>query len=165
VGYVQVLGHNCKGKKSALKIFKKDLGEAVREGDAPLGMKKHMEDVEAYPNPKRGGSEEHHLATNKNSKSTANGGPWTPIYKDIFGKAGLDIDKGAENLVDVIGHQGPHPKEYHEYVFDKLSGATEGLKGGTQAYKDAVTKALGDLKTEATTSGSQVNKWITKKQK
>ncbi|HKK74566.1 MAG TPA: polymorphic toxin-type HINT domain-containing protein [Saprospiraceae bacterium] len=105
----------------------------------------------------------HHLATNKNKKSTVRGGPWTPRFEKIFNNAGLDINRGTENLVPVPGHKGPHPEEYHTYVYDALLSATQGLKGGTKEYRNAVTQTLAKIKKEATTSGSQVNKWLTKK--
>lgn len=105
----------------------------------------------------------HHICTNKNCISTASGGPWTPQFKEIFDGAGLDINKSLDNLVNVPGHKGPHPQVYHEYVYKQLDDATSGLSKGTQAYTDAVKAALAKLKIEATTPGSQVNNWLTKK--
>lgn len=106
----------------------------------------------------------HHIATNKNSISTASGGPWTPKFKEFFDNAGLDINKGPENLTKVVNHKGPHPEVYHQYVFDQLTSATRGLKIGTVAYKNAVNNTLTRIGQEAQTQGSQVNKWLTKQE-
>jgi len=108
-------------------------------------------------------SADHHIATNKNNVSTARGGPWTPRFKTFFDKAGLDINKGSENLVNVINHKGPHPEAYHQLVFDRLTTATQGLKANTAAYKTAVTNTLQAIGTEAQQVGSTVNKLLTKK--
>jgi hypothetical protein len=72
-------------------------------------------------------NDKHHIATNKNNKSTARGGPWTPKFKVFFENAGLDINKASQNLVDVTDHYGPHPEEYHQYIYDELFTATQGL--------------------------------------
>lgn len=106
---------------------------------------------------------DHHLATNKNSISTARGGPWTPRFQKFFEGAGLDINSAKENLVSVIDHAGPHPEAYHQYVFDRLSTATQGLKPSTAAYRDAVVATLEDIAKKAKTPGTQVSKWLTKK--
>jgi hypothetical protein len=106
-------------------------------------------------------SADHHIATNKNSISTARGGPWTPRFEPFFKKAGLDINKGSENIVNVIGHYGPHPEAYHNLVFERLTKATAGIKANTAAYKTAVTNTLQTIGQEAQTAGSAVNKLIT----
>lgn len=103
----------------------------------------------------------HHICTDKNCISAVSGGPWTPKFKEFFEGAGLDISKSSDNLVGVSGHKGPHPQEYHEYVYKQLSEATVGLTQGTAAYTTAVKGTLNNLKTEATTVGSQVNNWLT----
>ncbi|QRK07433.1 AHH domain-containing protein [Archangium violaceum] len=54
----------------------------------------------------------HHLCTNKNDKSESNGGPWTPVFEELFEKAGMSLND-PENIVYLRGHKGPHPKEYH----------------------------------------------------
>jgi hypothetical protein len=107
-------------------------------------------------------SHRHHIATNKNLISTVRGGPWTPRFKAIFENAGLDIDKGPENIVDIINHKGPHPQEYHELVFSRLRKATIGLKPQTDAYKSAVVNTLQEIGKEAQTLNTQVNKLLTK---
>jgi len=57
----------------------------------------------------RGRSQGHHLATDKNEVSAAREGPWTPVFRRIFKKAGMEL-KDPENIVDVAGHKGPHPQ-------------------------------------------------------
>lgn len=49
----------------------------------------------------------HHVCTNKNCTSTANGGPWTPRFQEFFDNAGLNINAEI-NKIAVPGHQGPH---------------------------------------------------------
>ncbi|NMO18489.1 AHH domain-containing protein [Pyxidicoccus fallax] len=108
----------------------------------------------------RGGrSEDHHLATNKNSVSTARGGPWTPRFKRIFKKAGMELED-TENIVPVGDHKGPHPQEYHEMVFRRLESATARCRTVDECRK-VLTKALQQLAKEATTEGTDINKLLT----
>ena len=90
----------------------------------------------------------HHLATNKNFISTARGGPWSPRFEAMFKKAGMSLDNDA-NKIAVPGHRGPHPQAYHEAVFRRLSGATEGLSGN--AHGAAFRAELGAIRNEAAT--------------
>ncbi|MBA1429206.1 two-partner secretion domain-containing protein [Pseudomonas orientalis] len=104
----------------------------------------------------------HHICTNK-CTSGANGQiAWTKEYQQFFDGADLNINRATENLVAVPGHRGPHPIEYHQYVFGSLEQATRGLAPGTPAYKSAVTKTLEGIKSEAVIVGSEVNKWLTR---
>jgi len=105
----------------------------------------------------------HHICTNKNCLSVARGGPWTPKFEKYFDGAGLNINSAVENLVALPGHKGPHPKEYHSYVEKKLADAVTGIKPNTIEYRNAVVATLSKIKFEALTTGSQVNKWLTKK--
>ncbi|HEY4197938.1 MAG TPA: AHH domain-containing protein, partial [Mucilaginibacter sp.] len=104
----------------------------------------------------------HHIATNKNTISAASGGPWTPRFEPFFKNAGLDMNKGAENLVEVINHAGPHPEAYHQLVFDRLTAATIGLPTNSSIYTAAVSQTLQAIGKEAQTIGSQVNILLTK---
>jgi RHS repeat-associated protein len=103
----------------------------------------------------------HHICTNKNCISAVTGGPWTPKFKEIFEKAGIKLND-AINKIAIPGHKGPHPQEYHEYVYDQLISATSGLKANSSGYTKAVSDTLGRISVEATTAGSQINKWLTK---
>jgi hypothetical protein len=42
------------------------------------------------------------MATNKNFMSTARGGPWSPKFKALFDKAGIDLDEAKKGsaLID-----------------------------------------------------------------
>jgi RHS repeat-associated protein len=99
----------------------------------------------------------HHLMTNKNWVSTLRGGPWSPRFRDIAGKAGMTLEDVA-NKVAVPGHVGPHPEAYHQAVFDRLTTATRGLSGN--AYGAAFRAELGAIKSEAATVGSHLNKLL-----
>jgi len=59
-------------------------------------------------------------ATLRNEKSTARWGPWTPRFKELFKKAGMEL-KDPEN-------KGPHPERYHPWVFDELEAATRSCR-------------------------------------
>ena len=99
----------------------------------------------------------HHIATDKNRKSTARGGPWTPRLEEFFEGAGMDISKDLDNLVRIPGHKGPHPEEYHQFVFDALNNATRGLEKGGGDYIEAVQQTLREIAEDATTQGSYLN--------
>jgi hypothetical protein len=77
----------------------------------------------------------HHIATNK-SKA------WTKEFEAIFAKAGLTLDDAA-NLLPLPGHKGPHPQEYHMYIWLRLTAATDGLSG--EAYERALRNELSAL--------------------
>ena len=69
-------------------------------------------------------TQKHHIATNKN---WIQGKKWSSNFKELFDRGGLDLDD-AINKVDLPGHQGPHSQGYHQWVYDRLSAATRGLK-------------------------------------
>ena len=62
------------------------------------------------------GSDAHHIATNKHASL------WTPIFKPMFEKFGLNIKNAPENQVYVSNllHNSRHPSEYHQWVYDHL---------------------------------------------
>ena len=105
-------------------------------------------------------AEEHHLATDKNSVSTARGGPWTPRFKRIFKKAGMELED-TENIVSVEGHKGPHPQRYHERVYSRLEEATKGCRKMAEC-REALVNELRRLAKEAATKGSGLNKLLTR---
>lgn len=98
----------------------------------------------------------HHIATNQNYVSTARGGPWSPFFEDIFKRAGMSLDDEA-NLVEVAGHQGPHPEEYHRLVYRRLSEATNRFAPGSPEYRSALVTELGRLAKEIGTPGTRLN--------
>ena len=101
----------------------------------------------------------HHIFTDKNCIS---GSRWTLVFQPIFDAAGIDISKSSLNLVAVEGHYGPHPEEYHVYVYTLLIAAIQGLKPGSPEYKAAVTAVLLKLQVEYATPGTYANSLITR---
>jgi hypothetical protein len=61
----------------------------------------------------------HHIATDKHKV-------WTPKFKEIFSKGGLDL-KDEANLLPLDGHVGRHTNTYHQRVYDRLQRAIRGL--------------------------------------
>ncbi|HEX8441126.1 AHH domain-containing protein, partial [Archangium sp.] len=109
---------------------------------------------------KKEGYEWHHLATNKNDTSSARGGPWTPLFGQLFAKAGMTLDDPA-NRVYLKGHRGPHPEEYHAAVHDRLQVAlrdctTVALCG------NKLREALAELTDKLCTPNSYLNRLLTK---
>ncbi|GHH01059.1 AHH domain-containing protein [Comamonas sp. JC664] len=104
-------------------------------------------------------TEKHHIATNKNDVSTLRGGPWTPGFRRIFKRAGMEL-KDPENIVQLKGHRGPHPQAYHELVFERLQGATAGCRH-VAACRKALTRELDQLAKEAVTRGTEINRLLT----
>jgi len=102
----------------------------------------------------------HHIASDKFSTSTNNGGPWTPRYQEIFDRAGMSLDDAA-NQVRVPGHKGPHPREYHEEVYERLDEATSTCKS-IERCRDALTKILGVLAREISKQGTKLNRLVTR---
>jgi len=102
----------------------------------------------------------HHLATDKNERSAARGGPWTPEFRRLFRKAGMEL-KDSENIVKVRGHKGPHPQEYHQAVFDRLRDATMTCRT-VAACRKALTDELRQLATEVSTEGTELHRLVTR---
>jgi hypothetical protein len=102
----------------------------------------------------------HHLATNKNKVSNAQGGPWTPVFEEIFARAGMALD-ASENLVYLKAHQGPHPEEYHEEVHQRLQRALGQCRTTTQCRSNLV-EALRSLADEVCTNGSRLHRLLTR---
>ena len=110
---------------------------------------------------RRGPPQRHHLATIRNEKSSNNGGPWTPLFRKLFKKGCMEL-KDPENIVIIKGHRGPHPREYHELVYERLNEATLGCRS-VQACRTALTGQLRLLAEEAVTRGTEINKLLTQK--
>ncbi len=101
---------------------------------------------------------EHHIATSRNWVSSIRGGPWSKRFEELFRKVGLTLDDVA-NRVRIPGHKGPHPEEYHEEIFDRLSESIVG-KEGLEARK-AFLQELDTLATECATPGTKLNRLLT----
>ena len=111
---------------------------------------------------KKDGHQWHHLATNKNDTSTAQGGPWTPVFEEIFAKAGMNLD-APENRVYIKGHKGPHPEDYHEEVYQRLQRAL-GQCRTTKQCRSNLVKALEALADEVCSTGSRLHRLATRLQ-
>lgn len=145
----------------AIKLQLQMMGAAEAAFGDPLATL--TDDGEVIPGPPiiiGGRAPLHHIATDKNVVSKLRGGPWTPRFEAIFRRAGLSL-KDAVNKVRVAGHSGPHPEAYHRAVFDRLLSATNGLRGGTDAYRQAVIRELEKIGKEAATRGTSLNKLLT----
>ena len=104
--------------------------------------------------------EVHHICTDKNSVSDASGGPWTPVFEDIFRRAGMTLDD-PENQVRIQGHQGPHPREYHLEVYRRIQYAMQGC-GGSAQCRAALIDELARIAHDLTTAGTPLWKLVTK---
>ncbi|HEX5748054.1 MAG TPA: AHH domain-containing protein [Archangium sp.] len=103
----------------------------------------------------------HHLATDKNDISTVYGGPWTPLFKSLFARAGMNLD-AKENLVYLAGHKGPHPEDYHVEIYERLKTAL-GQCRTRERCRDALIRALEELAQEVCTPGSRLYRLATRK--
>ncbi|MCK8503628.1 AHH domain-containing protein [Myxococcus fulvus] len=106
-----------------------------------------------------GRSERHHIATNKNDVSTVRGGPWSPRFRELFQRAGMKL-KDPENIVEVVGHKGPHPERYHRFVMDRLEDALGSCRRVVDC-RQALTNELRILGKEAQTPGTLLHKLLT----
>jgi hypothetical protein len=104
----------------------------------------------------------HHLATNKNDVSERSGGPWTPLFKRIFARAGMNLD-AAENLVYLKGHKGPHSVAYHSEVHRRLEDALGDCRTVAQCG-GRLLEGLKDLANDVCTPGSRLHRLVTNTQ-
>ncbi|QRK09904.1 AHH domain-containing protein [Archangium violaceum] len=110
---------------------------------------------------KKSDNHAHHLCTNKNDTSEISGGPWTPRFEELFGLAGMSLNDPA-NIIYLRDHKGPHPKEYHQEIFDRLEDAL-GICRNQAECRDRLVRALDELAGEVCTPGSKLNKLATRK--
>ncbi|NOK23840.1 AHH domain-containing protein, partial [Corallococcus carmarthensis] len=101
----------------------------------------------------------HHIATNKWWEATHQGGPWSPRFQELFDRAGMSLDDEV-NTVRVRGHQGPHPREYHEEVYERLNKAL-GRCRSIQKCSEALVEELQSLGAEISTQNSRLNLLVT----
>jgi len=104
-------------------------------------------------------TENHHIGTIANKKSTLRGGPWTPRLEDLFARAGMRL-KDRENIVPIQGHKGPHPQRYHDIVFERLREAL-GDCSSIAECRPKLTRALDRLAQEIATPGTELNRLVT----
>ncbi|MCP3169277.1 AHH domain-containing protein [Myxococcus sp. QH3KD-4-1] len=103
---------------------------------------------------------EHHIATNKWWDSFNNDGPWSPKFQRLFDRAGMSLND-AVNRVRVPDHKGPHPVEYHREIFRRLQDAMRHCRR-IQQCRESLTAELTDLAREISTSGTKLNKLVTR---
>lgn len=104
--------------------------------------------------------EVHHICTNKNEVSDKTGGPWTPLFEALFKRAALSMEHVA-NKVRIKGHQGPHPREYHEAVLSRITDRMRGCRG-TEQCRAALTEELRKIAQSISTPGSDLRTLLTK---
>jgi RHS repeat-associated protein len=110
-------------------------GALVAGNGAVLALRNGNALLESASKPQK-----HHIATDKNDSAR---GQWTRKFRPMFEKAGIDISTSEDNLVSLTNHKGPHPEEYHEWVFRRLEGAVKGLEG--KNYTIALQTELRDI--------------------
>jgi A nuclease family of the HNH/ENDO VII superfamily with conserved AHH len=58
----------------------------------------------------------HHIMTDKNWVA---GAQWSQRFQNLLNRVGMQLSDAA-NQVLVWDHVGPHPQEYHQYVWDRI---------------------------------------------
>jgi hypothetical protein len=101
-------------------------------------------------------AQEHHIVT-----TYEGAGIDAEVSRGILLDAAIDLDD-EPNLVDVPGHYGPHPAEYHSFVRQTLEEAIEDLPVGSDSYRDAVKSALAELKNMLTDPLNPVTRRISR---
>jgi hypothetical protein len=104
-------------------------------------------------------TEKHHMATIANKKSTLRGGPWTPLFEELFARAGMRL-KDRRNIVPIQGHKGPHPQRYHDIVFRRLQRALGDCSSIAECQARLVP-ALDELAKQISTPGTELNRLVT----
>jgi hypothetical protein len=101
----------------------------------------------------------HHLATDKNSISDVRGGPWTPLFQDIFAQAGMSLEDAA-NKVYLLGHAGPHPEAYHKEIFRRLNEVAQNCHT-RDACRASLKRKLHRIADVVCAPGSKLNRLAT----
>lgn len=83
-----------------------------------------------------------------------------PRFKEIFDKAGHDLDDDINNI-GVVGHKGPHPEEYHLAVYRRLVEAVRGKEG--EGYKKAFKDEMERLREDVIDPEHRLNKLLCKR--
>ncbi len=107
-----------------------DAGKAIdKASDASDAIKTTNKASSTKPN------QVHHFATNKSSKFTAE-------FEKITSKYGLDLNDDWNKKL--LPHQGRHPNDYHQYVFERMRKIDDIAKGD----KDKFIALFNELKKE-----------------
>lgn len=83
---------------------------------------------------------EHHIATDKNRKAADR---WTLLFEKIFERCGLSL-QDKSNLVELVGHKGPHPPPYHMAIAIELLLATFTKADVKRVEKEGLDAVLTD---------------------
>jgi RHS repeat-associated protein len=67
-------------------------------------------------------------------------GRWTPVIEDVVKKYNLDLE-GAWNKID-IPHQGSHPREYHQWISDRLEMIDSKAEGSADKFMELFSKYI-----------------------
>ncbi|WP_164020871.1 AHH domain-containing protein [Pyxidicoccus trucidator] len=102
----------------------------------------------------------HHICTDKNNVSDAEGGPWTPLFEKIFRTAEMSLKNDPANLIRIRGHAGPHPKAYHEVVLRRVRDATIACSS-VAICRQRLTRELRRIARELSTPGSRLRRLLT----
>ncbi len=113
----------------------------------------------AAPGGGNGRMQKHHIATIATKKSALRGGPWTQRFEKLFARAGMRL-KDPENIVPLQGHQGPHPKRYHQIVYERLNAAL-GNCNSIAECRARLLPELDDLASKIATPGTELNRLLT----
>ena len=166
VGHLAVVSIVVQVGKRRIKLPKK---VAELWGQLKSGKQKRLlteaagakTDAEAVSIIERGAKDilgdEHHIATNKNWISSLEGGPWSPRFERLFKRVGMTL-RDVENRVRIPRHRGPHPEEYHQEIFDRLSDAIVGKKGDDA--RNAMKAELQNIAAEAIKPGTKLNRLL-----
>ena len=106
-----------------------------------------------------GKTHDHHIATIRNDVSTARGGPWTPRFRRLFKKAGMELDE-VENIVPIQNHKGPHPEDYHKYIHKELARVLNTCRSIEQC-RVVLTAELRRLAKQIATPGTELHQLVT----
>ncbi|MFY0580654.1 AHH domain-containing protein [Cystobacter fuscus] len=72
----------------------------------------------------------------------------------------MSLDEPA-NIVHLVGHQGPHPEEYHQEIYSRLNDAVSTCQTRTEC-KCKLVEALDEIAGDSCKPGSRLNKLLTK---
>ncbi|MDC0710481.1 AHH domain-containing protein [Stigmatella sp. ncwal1] len=106
-----------------------------------------------------GRTEKHHVATIANQKSNLRGGPWTPLFEELFARAGMRLND-RQNIVPLRGHKGPHPQRYHQIVLERLQRAL-GDCSSVAECRARLVPALDELAKLISKPGTELNRLVT----
>lgn len=100
----------------------------------------------------------HHICTNKNRVSAVSGGPWTPLCAKLFARAGMKLEDVA-NQVRLKAHQGPHPREYHQAVLERLEKAL-GRCTSEETCRARLIEELARIAGDLLTAGTELRQLV-----